>query len=198
MKNLLGLCAAILFCGSAFGFESVPRLHEDWWKQKFERNRKMIAESGGTFDIVMLGDSITHYWEVGEGRDESRDIEILERKYKMLNCGYGGDHIENLLWRVRNGELDGYKARLVTLMIGTNNYADPVERIAEGVRVGGIEVGADGTFAVEADAGEVLASNVTVAAGGTLVVGEAGLAVGGTEQRIDDADGIIAGDADDA
>lgn len=135
MKNLLGLCAAILFCGSAFGFESVPRLHEDWWKQKFERNRKMIAESGGTFDIVMLGDSITHYWEVGEGRDESRDIEILERKYKMLNCGYGGGHIENLLWRVRNGELDGYKARLVTLMIGTNNYADPVERIAEGVRV---------------------------------------------------------------
>ncbi len=37
------------------------------------------------------------------------------------NLGYGWDRIENVLWRVYHGELDGYKAEEVTLMIGTNN-----------------------------------------------------------------------------
>ena len=119
---------------------SVPALtprarnEADWWVKRFARNRGLIAACGGTYDVVMLGDSITHYWEIGEGLDDSRDIEILERKYRILNCGYGGDRIENLLWRVQNGELDGYRARLVTLMIGTNNCHDPAEEIIAGVR----------------------------------------------------------------
>ena len=110
------------------------RIPADWWVRKISRNRNRISECGGSFDIVMLGDSITHYWEIGEGLDDSHDIEILEKKYSILNCGYGGDRIENLLWRVRHGELDGYAARLVTLMIGTNNSGDRPEDIIRGVR----------------------------------------------------------------
>ena len=110
------------------------RITEDWWVKKFARNRGRISECGGAYDIVMLGDSITHYWEVGEGQDDSNDIEILEKKWKILNCGYGGDQIQNLLWRVRNGELDGYVAKVVTLMIGTNNCGDGAESIVVGVR----------------------------------------------------------------
>ena len=112
----------------------VSRFWADWWIQKLARNRERIQKDGGEFDIVMLGDSITHYWEIGEGQDDSHDIEILEKKYKIMNCGYGGDTIEHLLWRVKNGELDGYSAKLITLMIGTNNANGYPEEISVGVR----------------------------------------------------------------
>lgn len=110
------------------------RLSTPWWIRRLTRNRNSISECGGEYDIVMLGDSITCYWEVGAGSDESHDIEILEKKYKILNCGYSADKIEHLLWRIKNGELEGYKAKLFTLMIGTNNARDKVEDIAAGVR----------------------------------------------------------------
>ncbi|WP_247234267.1 GDSL-type esterase/lipase family protein [Telluribacter sp. SYSU D00476] len=38
------------------------------------------------------------------------------------NLGYGWDRIENVLWRVYHGELDGYQAQRIYVMIGTNNF----------------------------------------------------------------------------
>jgi lysophospholipase L1-like esterase len=50
------------------------------------------------------------------------------------NMGCGWDRIENVLWRVQHGELDGYKAERVVVMIGTNNLAmDSDEDIVDGI-----------------------------------------------------------------
>lgn len=84
-------------------------------------NRQQICASGGEIDIVFLGDSLTHYWDVGEGPDSSTEIVELRKTYSILNCAYGGDKTQNLLWVARNGLLDGYKTKLVQLLIGTNN-----------------------------------------------------------------------------
>lgn len=74
--------------------------------------------------IVYIGNSITHYWggEPKAPRAQGADSwkTVLE-PLGVQNLGYGWDRIENVLWRVYHGELDGYKAEQVVLMIGTNN-----------------------------------------------------------------------------
>ncbi|MBQ6245827.1 MAG: hypothetical protein IJK04_03100 [Kiritimatiellae bacterium] len=82
-----------------------------WWPQRFAEKQKAV-EAGGS-SIVFLGDSITHYWDVGEGPDTSTEIVELRKKFSILNCGYGGDQTQHLLWRAKYGELDGYEANLV-------------------------------------------------------------------------------------
>jgi beta-glucosidase len=81
----------------------------------------------------MVGDSITHRWERegGEGRELFAE---LKKTYKILNLGYGGDQTQHVVWRMENGELEGYKAKLFTLMIGTNNGDRNPADVAAGVK----------------------------------------------------------------
>ena len=108
----------------------------NWWYDRLAANRRQIAESGGKIDLVFMGDSITHYWDVGEGPDTSTEILDLRKKFSILNCGYGGDQTQHLLWRAKYGELDGYEAKLVMLLIGTNNSGAgcPPEDIFDAIR----------------------------------------------------------------
>ncbi|GAB3924961.1 SGNH/GDSL hydrolase family protein [Larkinella terrae] len=74
--------------------------------------------------IVYMGNSITHYWggEPVAPRAAGADSwKAVMEPLGVQNLGYGWDRIENVLWRVYHGELDGYKAAQVVLMIGTNN-----------------------------------------------------------------------------
>ncbi|MCQ2388289.1 MAG: GDSL-type esterase/lipase family protein [Kiritimatiellae bacterium] len=114
--------------------EVSPDFKPNWWLERIAKNRKQISESKGEIDLVFMGDSITHYWDVGEGGDTSTEIEDLKKTYTILNCGYGGDQTQHLLWRARNGELDGYKAKLVMLMIGTNNCGQPADQVFAGIK----------------------------------------------------------------
>ena len=87
---------------------------------------------------VILGNSITHFWG-GEPKGPSvRGLETWEKIMRPAgfhNLGYGFDRIENVLWRVYHGELDGYKAEEVVLMIGTNNIGiNNDNEIVEGIR----------------------------------------------------------------
>ncbi|HPA18749.1 MAG TPA: GDSL-type esterase/lipase family protein [Verrucomicrobiae bacterium] len=106
----------------------------DWWIKRMAEKRAQVARSGGAIDLVFLGDSITHNWEGAGvvGPNHSVQNELL-KGYSILNLGYGGDTTANILWRVRNGELDGFRAKLVMLMIGTNNSGTG-EEVAQGVK----------------------------------------------------------------
>lgn len=104
----------------------------DWWLQRLsEKRRQVAALEGGEVDLVMLGDSITHLWEA-HGKESCAD---LRKTYSVLNLGYKGDRTCHLLWRIRHGELDGYRAKAITLMIGTNNAGfTPAEETAAAIR----------------------------------------------------------------
>lgn len=104
-----------------------------WWHKRTLEKRNEILAGPKEYDIVFVGDSITHRWERKGGEGVLHYAE-LKKQYKILNLGYGGDRTQHVLWRMKNGELEGYKAKLFMIMIGTNNNGDKPEHIAEGTR----------------------------------------------------------------
>ena len=90
-----------------------------WWMNRLVEKLDLIDRSGGSFDLVMLGDSITHFWE--ERHPES--WASFTNGMSVLNLGGAGDKVQHALWLAENGALDGYKARNVSIMIGTNNHS---------------------------------------------------------------------------
>jgi lysophospholipase L1-like esterase len=92
-------------------------------------------------EIVMVGDSITHFWGGEPGGDgvRGRDTapEVWDRAFagrRVVNLGYGWDRTENVLWRLRHGELEGVSPKVVVVMIGTNNVTlNTPDEIAAGV-----------------------------------------------------------------
>lgn len=112
-----------------------PGLFGDyWWANRFlSRSRLVEGFRGKTVDVVLLGDSIMHFWEWKHPKSWAK----FTKGRTVLNLGYGGDKTQNVLWRMEHGELDGYAAKRIVLMIGTNNNSandsDPTA-VAEGVK----------------------------------------------------------------
>jgi lysophospholipase L1-like esterase len=81
--------------------------------------------------VVFLGDSITALWWVHHRQHFQNEF----GKYKAVNFGIGGDRTQHVLWRVQNGEFDGFKPKVAVLMIGTNNSGtNPPSEVAAGIR----------------------------------------------------------------
>ena len=117
---------------SMIGRKSVWWRIPEMWFKRVQQHRREMSEGTGEFDVVFLGDSITRGWE-DTGANVLAD---LRKTYRIHTLGIGGDGVQHNLWRVRNGELEGYRAKAVMLMIGTNNnYGDRPEAVAEGIRL---------------------------------------------------------------
>ena len=102
----------------------------EWW---MPRHAEKLAARDPGVELVLIGDSITHGWEDTGSAVWARHFADVE----ALNLGFSGDRTENVLWRLRHGEVDGLAPKLVVLMIGTNNTGhrmDPPAAIAAGVR----------------------------------------------------------------
>lgn len=92
-------------------------------------------------DIVMLGDSITHFWGGEPGGEQvggrRTAPEVWDRTFasrRVVNLGYGWDRTENVLWRLRHGEFENISPKVVVLMIGTNNITlNTADEIAAGI-----------------------------------------------------------------
>ena len=88
--------------------------------QVYRHGQKLAAVKASGAKIVFIGDSITHFWE-SKGEAQLKKY-FSEGDMKMLNLGTSGDRTEHVLWRLdEGGELDGYEAKFIALMIGTNN-----------------------------------------------------------------------------
>jgi lysophospholipase L1-like esterase len=127
MLSLSALVAAETVYRTANSTPSVPTPRDDWYA---DVQRKFDRYSGKHFDIVFDGDSIVNRWEV-TGR------EIWTQRYAGISADFGieGDRVENVLWRLSKGQVDGIDPKVVVLMIGTNNSGrNSAEEIAAGIK----------------------------------------------------------------
>jgi lysophospholipase L1-like esterase len=95
----------------------------------------------GRIDVYFEGDSITRRWGA---TDYPELLENWRKNFFGWNAadfGWGADRVENILWRLENGELDGVDPKVIVLLAGTNNVGNTVppegiERIAANVTKG--------------------------------------------------------------
>ncbi len=98
------------------------------------------ARSGG-IDVFFVGDSIVRRW--GAAERPYRPLLANWTKnffgWNAANFGWGADRVENILWRLENGELDGVNPKVIVVLAGTNDVgaergdAEQVADIAHGL-----------------------------------------------------------------
>lgn len=88
---------------------------------------KVEAVRTGSFDLALIGDSITHsLGELGGKYEPMKSVwEEYYQPLKAINLGFNGYRTEQILWNLQNGELDfSSSPKAVMLLIGTNNTDD--------------------------------------------------------------------------
>lgn len=97
-----------------------------WWCQRFEKKCIDLKEKGAP--LLLVGDDVTQMWEEnGKGLQPFRAY-LQKEPMSAVDIGYTGDRTENVLWRLQNGELDGYEPpKAALIMVGANNTLDFTE-----------------------------------------------------------------------
>ena len=98
----LSVCAAneeAETCRPAARFATAP-----WWTSRLAQTRsRILKEKGVCYDLVLVGDSITHRWE--NPANGAAVYSDLQKRYKVLNLGNGGDRTQNVIWRFENWQI---------------------------------------------------------------------------------------------
>jgi lysophospholipase L1-like esterase len=86
---------------------------------------KVKAVRAGTYDLVLIGDSITHTLHNFGGKYQPLTAAVWDKYYaprNAINLGHNGHRTEQILWLLQNGELDFKTSpKLFMIHIGTNN-----------------------------------------------------------------------------
>jgi lysophospholipase L1-like esterase len=75
----------------------------------------------GRIDVYFVGDSITRRWGALDYPELLANWKSNFFGWNAANFGWGGDRIQNILWRLENGELDGVNPKIIVVLAGTNN-----------------------------------------------------------------------------
>jgi lysophospholipase L1-like esterase len=124
--------------GRGFGGPAVPANQP---RPRDDNRHKAFLEiaKAGNIDLLFVGDSITDWFSNPRGQNPATGIEVWNASFGSMrpaNFGIAGDTTDGVLWRMQNGELEGFKAKLIVLMLGTNNInRNPVDEIVDGDRL---------------------------------------------------------------
>jgi lysophospholipase L1-like esterase len=103
------------------------------FQAKHQANKEVAKQ--GDAEVLFMGDSITDFWRNADGPFAGKPV--LDKhfgQWKVANFGIAGDTTQGVLYRLQNGEGQGFSPRAVMLMIGTNNTArNTAPEIAEAI-----------------------------------------------------------------
>lgn len=78
-------------------------------------------------DVIFIGDCIF------ETLQHTETWNSYFAPLHCLNFSIYQDQTQNVLWRLKNGELDNVKPKIVVLLVGTNNVKNTADEVAEGI-----------------------------------------------------------------
>lgn len=85
-------------------------------------HEQMLANlKKGRIDLYFEGDSITRRWRAADYPQFLANWNQNFFGWNAANFAWGGDTIQNILWRFQHGELDGVHPKVIVLLAGTNN-----------------------------------------------------------------------------
>jgi lysophospholipase L1-like esterase len=115
--------------------ESVPRNDRN---SEIAHEQLLAKRKQGRIDIYFEGDSITRRWGAIDYPQLLANWKENFFGWNAADFGWGADRVENILWRIENGELDGVNPKVIVLLAGTNNVGDRLP--PEGLEAGAAEV----------------------------------------------------------
>ena len=126
---LLTLASAPLIAGAGptprtpMAATPISRMDLPWWKARHEAVLRRLHKK--PVDLLFIGDSITENWE-RHGPPPQMDFQPVWQHFygdrNAVNLGFKGDSTAHLLWRLRNGEIDGIAPKAAVILIGANNF----------------------------------------------------------------------------
>jgi lysophospholipase L1-like esterase len=85
-------------------------------------HEQMLANlKKGRIDVYFAGDSITRRWRATDYPQFLANWNENFFGWNAANFAWGGDRIQNMLWRLQNGEMEGIQPKVIVLLAGTNN-----------------------------------------------------------------------------
>jgi lysophospholipase L1-like esterase len=129
LRNKLILCGTVL----AFAGPSIARAQADQPMPRMDENSKTAhtqvlekAKKGG-IDVYFAGDSIVRRWGALDYPEFLAHWNKTFFGWNAADFGWGADALQNILWRLENGELDGVNPKVIVLLGGTNNVGNTIQ-----------------------------------------------------------------------
>jgi beta-glucosidase len=98
--------------------DATPRTDEN---SKIAHEQLLEKKHGGRIDVYFEGDSITRRWGATDYPELLANWRANFFGWNAADFGWGADKVQNILWRLENGELDGIHPKVIVLLAGTNN-----------------------------------------------------------------------------
>jgi len=140
MRILFLVAAGIAFSSVCFAQtdQPAPRIDQNSLTAHVQLLDK--ARAGG-IDIYFEGDSITRRWDATDYPDLLTNWKKNFFGWNAADFGWGADKIENILWRLYNGELDGVHPKVIVLLAGANNVGNTISAGSDEAKVADITRG---------------------------------------------------------
>jgi lysophospholipase L1-like esterase len=105
---------------------------DKYYQWAMDRHNELVKEAEEQdIEVAFYGDSLIQFLDDDVWNRDAKPI-------KAGNFGISSDRVENLLWRLQNGELNGLRRlKVAVVMIGSNNYGSPssAASIASGIEM---------------------------------------------------------------